>query len=192
MLRTHVINQNDIKLVKSAADGTEILPAAEPGSNDQAPLAQVGFYCGGEVDFVQFRIFVQRGGWKSFSELRSAPSRSGVSTRQTPLRVSRTSNCNRSMQPTAVTSVVTCHRWGQPPRFSRFPFLTAGDFNAARELDRFLLQFPLRLDFSNHFDFDRFLLAGKRCVCDPSWQREMDFLFFKCAKDGKVDFFTHL
>ena len=59
------------QLVEIATDGTEMSPAAEPGSNDQAPLAHVGFYCGGEVDLVQFQVLVRRGGWTIRRELMS-------------------------------------------------------------------------------------------------------------------------
>ncbi len=58
------------QLVKSAGDGTEILPAAAPGNNDQTPPAQIGFSCGGQIDRPQFALVLRAGGWTNLGKFR--------------------------------------------------------------------------------------------------------------------------
>ena len=57
--------------------------------------------------------------WTNFREFRSTPSRRGVSQNDTPLRLTRISNCKRTMQPLSITSSCPCGR-------SCTPLLTKG------------------------------------------------------------------
>jgi hypothetical protein len=66
------------QLMKSVPNETEISPSDEPGNNDQAPPAQIGFSCGGEVDGLQFTLCLRAGGWTIRRELEVKPICRGV------------------------------------------------------------------------------------------------------------------
>ena len=70
---------------------------------------------GGHIDRPQFAFILRAVGWTIFGEFRSTLSRSGVSQDDTPLRLTKTSNSKRSMQPPARTNLPKCRRCVTPP-----------------------------------------------------------------------------
>jgi hypothetical protein len=89
------------QLVKSAADEPEILPAAERGDNDQAPPAQIGFSCSGQLGRRQFQRSRTCSGWTSFSEFENRARRRGVPGPSTPPSVHRFPSPRWMMHPPA-------------------------------------------------------------------------------------------
>ncbi len=84
------------QLVKSAAARAEILPLSGPGSNGQAPPAQIGFSCSGPVDRPQFALVLRAVGWTIFSSSALGSNLSGFPAKMTPPAIAAE---NRQLQP---------------------------------------------------------------------------------------------
>ena len=79
--------------------GQAILPAAAVEFNGQTTPAQIGFSRGGEVDRPQFALVLRAVGWTTTCEFANWAKRSGVVFEGTPLRVRKSSSCERAGWP---------------------------------------------------------------------------------------------